>query len=159
MTTRSIGLRRTLGACLAAAFLLIPAGPALAQTTTGTIVGAVVDKGEAALPGAAVRLVGREKVFVADERGAFRITNVPAGKQQLEVRYVGFETTTVSIDVAAEGVTEATVVLVPGQFVSEILTVRAAPLLEGQAKAFTQQKNAPNIINVVAKEEIAAFPD
>lgn len=159
MSTSSMSLRRTLGACLAAAFLLIPIAPARAQATTGTIAGAVVDKSEAALPGAAVRLVGREKVFVADERGAFRITDVPVGKQQLEVRYVGFETTTVSIDVAAEGVTEATVVLVPGQFVSEILTVRAAPLLEGQAKAFTQQKNAPNIINVVAKEEIAAFPD
>lgn len=139
--------------------ILLLSCAALAQSDAGRIDGTVVDARNKPLPGAEVRLVGRDGSTTSDERGRFTIQGVPTGPQQLEVRYVGFATTTVSIDVAAEGSTKADVVLTPGQLVAEILTVRAAPLLEGQAKAFSQQKTAPNIVNVVAEEEINAFPD
>jgi TonB-dependent receptor len=39
------------------------------------------------------------------------------------------------------------------------VTVTGNPILAGQAQALTEQKNAPNIVNIVSSEQIQVFPD
>ncbi|HTH25262.1 MAG TPA: carboxypeptidase-like regulatory domain-containing protein, partial [Vicinamibacterales bacterium] len=61
---------------------LLMASPAWAQQ--GTIIGTVADETKAALPGANVtatdQATGRAITAVTDERGEYRLVNVPPGK-------------------------------------------------------------------------------
>ncbi|MGH7663571.1 MAG: TonB family protein [Gemmatimonadaceae bacterium] len=57
----------------------------------GTVTGFVRDESGAAIVSAQVRIAGTALANSSDERGAFRITSVPAGSQTLNVRRLGFQ--------------------------------------------------------------------
>jgi TonB-dependent receptor len=126
---------------------------------TGTLIGFVVDEKASPLPGAALVVVGTNLTAVTDSNGKFQIFRVPAGKITLEVNYLGFERKTVEVTIEARKIMRHDVVMDTGIGVSEEVTVVAEPLREGQAKALNQQKNAPNIIDIVSSDFIGAFPD
>ena len=68
----------------------------LAQNVTGEI----TDPGRTiAFPGAIVSIEGLSGSTTSDERGRFRLGNVPAGSYTLIVSYVGTEDTSISIQV------------------------------------------------------------
>ena len=73
---------RLAGALLALVALLAP-GLAIAQTTTGTILGEVKDSSGGAMPGVTVTAVnqanGLTRETVTDERGNYRFAAMPAG--------------------------------------------------------------------------------
>ena len=125
----------------------------------GLLSGRVLDtKSHAPLPGATVIVQGTRLAATTDDSGRFRLPRVPPGPQTIEASYLGYRTATQMIEVA--GATEAPdFLLTLATAVSEAVTVRAEPLLEGQAKALNQQKTAPNIVNVVASDQIGTFPD
>lgn len=133
------------------------AAPLAAQT--GTIAGQVTDSTGGALPGAQVSVEGSPLTAVTDVAGSYRLVRVPAGPQILTVSYFGFQPQTVPVEVpAGESLRQdVRVDLVPVE--GETLTVTAEPILEGQARALNQQKNAINIKNVVAADQIGQFPD
>src|SRR6188508_1134264 len=78
-------------------FLFLLASPALAQQ--GSIIGTAVDETKAALPGVAITATdqdtGRTMTAVTNERGEYRIVNVPPGKYTIQAELAGF--TTVSL--------------------------------------------------------------
>jgi hypothetical protein len=81
-------------AALAAILLLVLAGRAAGQGTTGTITGLVVDESDQAVPGAAVTLVD-ERTTVARSTtsgadGAFAFRVVPPGIYAIRVELTGF---------------------------------------------------------------------
>ncbi|WP_320051692.1 TonB-dependent receptor [uncultured Acetobacteroides sp.] len=72
---------------------------AQAQNLRQTVKGKVVDKvTQMPLPGASVVVVGTVPSLAAitDTEGGFRIANVPIGRHQIEVRFVGYSTITIS---------------------------------------------------------------
>jgi TonB-dependent receptor len=148
---------RCLAAFVCAATLLV--APLTAQTTTGIVVGQVTDSTGGALPGAQVSVGGTPLAAVTDVAGGYRLARVPAGPQTLTVSYFGFQPQTVEVEiVAGESLRQdVRVDLVPVE--GETLTVTSEPILEGQARALNQQKNAINIKNVVAADQIGQFPD
>lgn len=129
-----------------------------AQDSTGAISGRVVDDFSGnALPGATVHVVGTASLAVTDRSGGFRISGVAAGSQQIEVSYLGFKTKLLDVQIEAGRTIQQTISL--EVLSSEEVTVLAEPFREGQARALNQQRNAPNMVNIVSADQIGRFPD
>jgi Carboxypeptidase regulatory-like domain len=75
--------------------LLAAASVALAQSTTGTVVGTVKDTSGAAVSGAMVKLLNTgtnaARSTVSSDMGAFQLPNLDVGSYQLEISAAGFE--------------------------------------------------------------------
>ncbi len=70
----------------------------MAQAQTGTIKGLVLDKqSESPLEGATIELLNTEIAtgVITDFDGRFTLENVPIGRQQIRVSYIGFESSTI----------------------------------------------------------------
>src|SRR5215467_877856 len=80
--------------------LLQPA-PTAAQERKGAISGHVTDASHAVLQGARVELRPAGASAVTDSGGEFTILGVPAGQYTLSVSYMGFETFSKEVTVAA----------------------------------------------------------
>ena len=134
------------------------APPALAQTR-GSIVGQVTDaRSEQPLPGANVVIDGTSRGAATDADGDYRLSGLAPGTYALRISYIGYEEQTATVKVVAGAAVRQDVGLAPASVVGEevvVLGIRA----QGQAKALSQQKNAANITNVVAADQIGRFPD
>lgn len=90
------GLAATLApAVLAlAALVLLPAAPALGQTTSGTVEGAIRDGTGQVLPGVSVTLTGggSPEVSISSGAGNYRFVAVPPGIYSLRFELGGFQT-------------------------------------------------------------------
>jgi hypothetical protein len=72
--------------------LLVGSWTIQAQTPTQTIRGTVSDAATAqTLVGATVEVIASQQLGVTDQKGAFRLTEVPVGRQVVQISYVGYE--------------------------------------------------------------------
>ncbi|MEN7549352.1 TonB-dependent receptor [Rapidithrix thailandica] len=125
----------------------------------GIVRGRVVDENGLSLPGAHIKIVELEQnATIADENGKFILLNVPSGKYQLQITYIGYESGTENITIETGNTVDLTISLAPNVMVGEEVLV-LGDRLKGQAKALNQQKNNPNITNVVSADQIGRFPD
>jgi TonB-dependent receptor len=127
----------------------------LAQDS-GSVAGQVVDAAGAPYVGAEVTVGGLGLKATTDEQGRFRLLGVPAGSHEIRAEYLSATTATETIEVAAGQ--SVTMRFVLQRFAEEI-DVEATPLLDGEAAALNQQKNAVNITNIVSADQIGRFPD
>ena len=135
--------------------LLALSHSALAQSVTGEI----TDPGRTiAFPGAIVRIEGLPGSTTSDERGRFRLGNVPAGSYTLIVSYVGTEDTSISIQVPEEGVGLGDVVIGATSVAAleEIIVVGQAAAF---ASALNQERSANNLVSVLDTDAMGQFPD
>jgi len=110
------------------------------------------------LPGANISLKGTTLGAASDLQGKYIMSRVPVGQQTVEVSYLGYETATVTVTVTAGQVLVQDFSLVQTSLVTENVVVWGARA-KGQALALNQQKNAPNIKNIVASDQMGRFPD
>jgi hypothetical protein len=79
----------------AALMVLLTATAAVAQQTTGTIAGRVLDEQKAAVPGATITAkndsTGFSRTEVSDAEGLYRITGLPVGTYTLSIEMSGFQ--------------------------------------------------------------------
>ncbi len=138
----------------AAAFALLLPISALHAQDAGRITGRV-DAADTRLPlpGAHVVIVGTGFATTAGEGGTFVFPRVPAGTHTLRVMYLGRAPMTREVQVTAGSTTEVLVALEAISLTP--VMVRAS----GQAEALSRQRNAPNIKNVVAADQMGRFPD
>ncbi len=144
---------------LAALCLIVPnLQTALAQGS-GSILGSVFDADtRESLPGANVIVEGTLVGTATDAEGRFVLTRVPVGPTRLLVTYLGYEDAALEVSVEPGAVAPVT-------FELKVASIRGEEVLvlgfraQGQAKALNQQRNAPNITNVVASDQIGRFPD
>ncbi|WP_343674371.1 TonB-dependent receptor [Chitinophaga sp.] len=127
--------------------------------TTGLVTGSIVDKNQAlSLPGATLKLKPGNHYTVSNQQGKFEFLSVPVGTYTLEVTYIGYQSYTQEVTVAAGKATDLKLQLEAGGIAGkEVLVV--GDRLRGQAKALNQQKNNPNITNIVSADQIGRFPD
>ena len=111
-------------ASVALVWIVVSAGSAHAATT-GTISGVVRDKAtKQVLPGVTVFVEGTKLGGIANDKGAFRIINVPAGKVTLRAKIIGYNDfvltdvevrpdfeSDVSLDMVSEAIAQAPVVV------------------------------------------------
>jgi TonB-dependent receptor len=125
---------------------------------TGTIRGKVTDEDNFSLAGANVYIKELRKGTATDKNGEFTLLNVPAGTQTLTFSYLGYRTETMQLTVDDGRVAEASVVMQSGVIRGEEVVI-LGERLKGQARSLNQQRNNPNITNVVSSDQIGRFPD
>ena len=119
---------------------------------SGNLAGTVIESlRKTLLVGAEVAIEGTPMKTATDDSGRYTLLGVPAGKVKLTVSYLGMEPQTQEVTVAAGVTTPADFELTPSMKTS--VTVIGEPLLEGQAKALNDQKNAINLVNLVASDQ------
>ncbi|MBC7369318.1 MAG: TonB-dependent receptor [Undibacterium sp.] len=164
---RRLFLRSALTACSVLTLWLFATGSlrAQAQVATGTIEGRVFNAASGnALVNARVILEGTAREVITDEGGSYRFAAVPAGPTQLSVVYVGMEHQVATISVPAGGLVQREFELVltssaharavnPSAIKLDKFSVVEDRAMSAQAIAMNEQRNAPNIKNVVAIDE------
>ncbi len=149
---RSIRLRTLLVLALCAAAM---PGALWAQTGSGTIIGKVFSPAGEVLDKAEIAIEGLNLTAVSNLEGSYILRGVPAGTHTLTCTYLGLPPATAEVEVAAGASAHQDFNLAYG----EVIEVRGSPMLVGQAKALNKQKNAINISNIVASDQIGRFPD
>lgn len=126
--------------------------------TWGIITGKVVDAStNEPLPGASVVEYGGTNGSVTDLLGEFSLI-VKTDVKQIEIRYLGFKSKIIDVEVKESDILVLDNIKMEPSTIS-LNEVIAYGNLEGQQKALNQQKNADNIKNVVAADQIGRFPD
>jgi len=157
-----IALRFITALGLLAAALFAPA--LRAQSGTGAIVGRVFNAATGnALVNARVTLDGTTREAITDEGGSFRFAGVPAGDAGLAVTYLGMAPQKATVKVPAGGSVQREFELsldraarpsAAGEVVTlDAFTVVVDREMSAQAISMNEQRNAPNIKNVVAIDE------
>jgi TonB-dependent receptor len=109
------------------------------------------------LVGANVIIRGTSLGSATDIYGRYRIPRVPAGIQILVISYIGYQSTSLEIDVIAGETNEFDASLSFHFVEGEEVTITAQA--EGQMRAINEQLSARTIKNVVAAERIQELPD
>lgn len=129
-----------------------------AAQSGGTVQGIVYDSHtNEKLPGANIILGERHGGTTTDLNGRFRLRDLSAGSTTLTVSYLGYQTKEVTIEIES-GVTLEKDIALEDNFM-ELEGITIVGNRQGQARALSQQKNAPNIKNVVSADLIGRFPD
>jgi TonB-dependent receptor len=136
-------------------FALSPA--VFAQSGKGAIEGSVTDSVGGAVPGGQLQLAPLGIIGVSNSQGAFSLPEVPAGKYTLSVSYIGFETQTSEIEVAADKTLNINMVLKVASTSEEILVTADRP--HGEAEAINETRTSDNILQVLPAEVIRSLPN
>ncbi|MEO6245503.1 MAG: TonB-dependent receptor, partial [Opitutaceae bacterium] len=139
-------------------FLLTVAGAAALAQSTGTISGSITSTATRnGLQGALVTVAGKNISTFTDNAGAFTLSGVPAGTQELIVSYSGFTDGRERVTVSGNQPARVDLALKSSDTVTmEAFTV--ASVREGQALSLTEQRNAVNVKNVTAFDEWGILP-
>lgn len=121
------------------------------------IKGKVYDGGHTtSLAGATVSSMSANNSTVTDVNGEFFLYVSP-GDVKLNIRYLGYRDTAISLSIKENEVRTVSISL--STIYEKLGSVIVTGLLQGQARALNQQKNADNIRNVVSADQIGRFPD
>jgi TonB-dependent receptor len=130
-----------------------------AQSTTarGTLAGNVADAAGGVLPGARITLDPNGPTAVADEQGAFFLTNLAPGAYTVKIDALGFQSFTDRVTITSGAVTtEHAVVKVSADTQSvEVYAGRE----HGEVESMNQQQSAENILEVLPAEVINSLPN
>lgn len=152
-------------AATAALFLLVVESSLFGQQPTGAVEGRVFAAGsESALPNVRIAVENSTLETISSSDGAFRLANVPVGPAKLLFSYIGFEGQVVSTTIPAGGIVRHEVELA-GRGSQNITDSSGEPIklqafaivadreMSAQALAMNEQRQAPNLKNVVALDE------
>ncbi len=135
-------------------FLHIPIKAQQNNQINGKVVEASNGK---ALPGASVTIVTSKRNCITDQDGIFKIDDILDPTVTLLVRFIGYKDVTLLVDFSKNSNPYLKIRMV--EVSSELKQIEVIGKAEGQQKAFTIQKEASNIKNIVSAEQIRQFPD
>lgn len=125
----------------------------------GLITGAVIDKTQGlSLPGATLKLSPGNHYTVSNQFGRFEFLGVPAGSYTITITYLGYQQASKEVTVNAGQTVEVNFQLADREIAGKEVVIMG-DRLRGQARALNQQKNNPNVTNIVSADQIGRFPD
>lgn len=125
----------------------------------GLVTGNIQDKNQQlSLPGATLKLKPGNHYTVSNQQGKFEFLGVPQGTYTLEVTYIGYQMLSQEVTVTAGKATDLKLKMEAGGISGKEVLVMG-DRLRGQAKALNQQRNNPNVSNIVSADQIGRFPD
>ncbi len=125
---------------------------------TGLVTGKVKDTKDISLPGATIKLLPTNRYTISNQNGTFEFLNVPAGKYEVSIDYIGYNSLKRSVEVSAGSNTSVELILEDGNLEMQEVVIMG-DLLRGQARALNQQKSNPNISNIISSDQVGRFPD
>lgn len=142
----------------AALLCLLCSATTLFAQNLGVIKGQIVNENDEPISKAEITLTGNGKTVLSNSSGYFTITGLTPGNYELKVTYVGHQELTETVKVMA-GINNVDPFRLQQAPNTSLTMMVYGSLLEGQAKAQSEQKQAVNIKNVVAADQIGNFPD
>jgi TonB-dependent receptor len=136
--------------------LIIFSGSLFAQN--GTVSGIIIDDEVLGMPGATIEIPAAGLRTVSLGKGDFRLVNVPVGKHEIVVTYIGYKISKTTVAVEEAKTAFVRIMLEEETSIGEMVVVMG-DRLKGQSKALSQQRNNMNITNIVAADQIGRFPD
>lgn len=130
---------------------------AIAQQPTQLFKIKVKDEDNLNLPGASVTITPGKNGGTTNQTGEISFIDVKPGKYTLSVSYIGYSAYSETIEVK-QGASELIVTLQSG-IKTEKEVVILGDRLKGQSRALNQQKNNPNVSNIISADQIGRFPD
>jgi hypothetical protein len=128
-----------------------------AQSGSGGIEGTVTDAATGEnLIGVNVTIEGTSIGSATDLDGDYVIRRVPSGSQMVVFSYIGYETSTVTVDVQPGERVEVNMTLVEERITGEEITISAQR--QGQQQAINQQITSDHIVNVVPRRDYRSCP-
>jgi TonB-dependent receptor len=124
----------------------------------GSVTVKVRDDQNLNVPGASLSITGIKVSGITNSTGEFTFLGLPAGKHELRISYIGYQTITTGITVAENQTSVISFSLEPNIKTGKEIVV-TGDRLKGQAKALNQQKNGKNIGNIVSADQVGRFPD
>jgi len=149
-----------LGVGLFALFIGFFQSLALGQSAaTGAITGRVLNAATGAyLSGVSIAVADSPRLTtVSGDGGYFRLNSVPVGGHTLTFDYTGLDPTRLEVTVSAHASTQVNAELTAAFYRLEAFNVSA--VREGQARAISQQRTAPNVQNVVSTDAFGNVAD
>ncbi|MEJ2051361.1 MAG: carboxypeptidase-like regulatory domain-containing protein [Calditrichota bacterium] len=147
------------GLCLLAGVIFLGQTHLMGQSS-GRITGTVIEYGtKSALPGANVVVQNTELGGSTDNQGQFIIGNIPAGTYTVNVFFMGYETASEEVVVAAGETEKVDFAMRSTVIQSDEVVVTAERLAQSQSTALNTQFNSNTIKNVIASDLMGRFPD
>ncbi len=129
----------------------------MAMAQRGVVKGRITERESMhPLAGATVVLSGSNQGTTSNLRGEYELFTT-SGTVSLSIRYLGYRDTTIQVQLKDKEVKVVNISLANLQH--QLRNVAVNGYTQGQAKALNQQKNADNIKNIVAADQIGRFPD
>jgi TonB-dependent receptor len=124
----------------------------------GVITGQVFGQSDNPLPGTSIIIREINIGTVTNLEGRFQLTNVPEGIHKLEIVYIGSVTEALEVEVKAGEVLDIGIIRLKEE-VNELGEIIVTASIEGQQRAYNQQKNSDQIKTIVSADLINQFPD
>lgn len=130
---------------------------AVAQDT-GAISGQIIDT-NGSLPFVNISLKGTTLGTTSDLDGNFKLVSMPVGDQIIQISFIGYETYEQMVSVSKGIETKLGIIKLSESVASLDAVVLNSSILPSQRRAFSIQKNAASIQNVLAADGIGKLPD
>jgi len=141
---------------IAAAVILLSSQGILAQESR---LEGVIKDATANLRGAQIHVLGSKFTTTTDYQGHFELNQLPLGKHQIEISYLGYQSKIIDIEITQDGIKDLGILTLSGEY-SEIEEVVALGQIQrGEMAAANSQKQANRIINVISADGIGKLPD
>jgi TonB-dependent receptor len=130
--------------------------------TTGKIGGKVIDqKTSETLIGATVSIQGTTKGVATDVQGQYSLSGVAPGRYVIEVRYIGYQSKSISDVVVKAGESTNLDIALPASTTTNLkeVVVRATYRQESVGALYAIQKNSASISDGISSELIRRSPD
>jgi len=123
----------------------------------GIIKGKITDqKNKEPLTGATIVVTGTSNAAATNLNGEYQFY-INSGRISITVKYLGYRDTSLTVNVGTNELKVLNIALSARQ--QNLKDVIITGYTQGQAKALNQQKNADNIKNIIAADQIGRFPD
>ncbi len=139
-------------------FLVLPmVAEAQPSDGNGAVTGRVLAPDQRPLTGAAIEVLGLDRVRMTGSNGTFSFPNLAPGHYTLRVSLLGYAPDENEIEIQA-GETSYALITLRTQAV-QLDGIDVSAVLEGQARALMDQRLSDNIVSVVSSDGIGRFPD
>jgi len=145
---------RPVAAVIALAALVagVPSAAFAQRTTTGTVIGKIVDSSGAVLPGVSVQLTSPDALGqfsgVTDGQGNYRVTNLPPAEYEVRAELSGFGTVIRKAPVRLNAVTEVDFTLSVGTVAETVNVTAETPIVDPERAGLSVNINNQALTSV-----------
>lgn len=130
------------------------------QTFSNSIQGKITDNDKNPLPGATIIVKDiPKKGAYAGMDGTYKINNIPEGKHQVTVKYLGFKNFEKEINITANKLAHLDIQLESSNIELESITTTAQAYKNSDAEARYIEKSAIKEMNIISAKSIELSPD
>jgi TonB-dependent receptor len=138
-------------------FMIVISNLTSVTAQIGTLRGNVVDENGMPVPSATIVVKNTTTGTITDFNGNYELLNIPAGKQEIVISFVGYVNEEHLVEIVPRGVVVLNVTMKEEAIELQDIVIYGQG--QGQQAAINQQLNASGVVNVVSGQKLRELPD